>query len=92
MLFLRVLDDGKSLRALHDALEEMVPVRLTRKFHPHVTWTRNPKRILLKEIVEKNTFNMEKEYIPGQLILYESLSTRGKTIYLPHAQQMLFQR
>ncbi len=89
VLFLRVRDEGKGLEDLHRVLSKMIPVHLTQKFFPHVTWARNPKHVDLAKLLEKNVFNVEKEYIPGLLILFESLSTRGKTIYIPRAKRTL---
>lgn len=89
VLFLHVRDDSKTLHRLHDCLAEMVPVRLSLKFRPHVTWGRNPKHVDLQKLVRSHNQRIEKEYIPGQLILYESISKKGKTVYAPLARRKL---
>lgn len=92
VLFLRVHDTGTGLQEMHHALKEMVPVRETRKYVPHVSWARNPKNEDLSKIARENTFNMEKEYILGQVILFESRSIKSKTIFTPLARRALHPR
>ena len=92
VLFLRVRDEGKELEDLHRALSEMVPVHLTRTFHPHVAWARNPRNVSLPGIIQNHTHTVEKEYNLGRLILFESLSEKGKTVFIPCAYRVLRRR
>lgn len=92
VLFLRVRDTGTGLAEVHHTLKEMVPVHETRKYAPHVSWARNPKHADLGKIARENSFTLEKECILGHVILFESRSSGGKTIYTPLARRALRQR